>query len=565
MNLRFGAAPLAPVLLCILLAAALSPGNAWSQAGTVVSYTTIDNATMAALGTPLDNGDEFGDAVANLGDLDGPGPSVDALAVGAISDDDGGSHRGAVYILFLDPVGSVLSSQKISSTQGNFTGLLDFGDEFGGALAWLGDLDGAGPSAGALAVGTINDDDGGINRGAVYILFLNRAGRVLSHQKISSLAGNFTAALADSDEFGGAVASLGDLDGAGPSAGAIAVGAVYDDDGGADRGALYVLFLNSAGSVLSYRKISSTQGGFLGQLGDDDQFAEDICPLGDLDGPGPAAIAIAVGAVGDDDGGSAHGAVYIMFLNSAGVLLQRQKISDTQGNFGAVLMDDDDFGGAVSCLGDLDQAGPSAVAIAAGAGSDDGAGLDRGATYILFLNASGVVMSWQEISSTSSIFAGQLHDADEFGSGLASLGDLSGNGGLSQTLACGLSLWDAGGPDRGAVSLLTLAGNVQVGVGEAPNDARAPGLGPARPNVFAERTSIPFRLREAGRVTIDVWDAGGRRVRRLLDRSFGPGEHRTDWDGDDDAGRPARSGAYFLRMSVNGQALAGSTKALLLR
>ena len=531
----------------------------------MASYTIIDYATMAPFGTPLDNGDEFGDAVANLGDLDGPGPSVDALAVGAISDDDGGQHRGAVYILFLDPVGTVLSSQKISATQGNFTGVLDFGDEFGGALAWLGDLDGAGPSAGALAVGAINDDDGGTNRGAVYILFLNSAGRVLSHQKINSLSPNFTTALADSDEFGGAVAALGDLDGAGPSAGALAVGSVYDDDGGPDRGALFILFLNSAGSVLSYKKISSTQGGFLGQLGDDDQFAEDVCSLGDLDGPGPAAIALAVGAVGDDDGGSAHGAVYIMFFNSAGTLLQRQKISDTQGNFGGTLLYDDNFGGAVTCLGDLDQSGPSAVALAVGAGSDDGIGIDRGATYILYLNTSGVVMSWQEISSsTSTIFSGQIHDADEFGSGLAGLGDLSGAG-VSQTLACGLSLWDAGGTDRGAVALLTLAGNVPVGVDGPPSAARASGLGAARPSVFSQSTSIPFRLGEEARVTIDVWDAGGRRVRQLVDRSFGPGEHRTDWDGTDDAGRPSRSGAYFLRMSVNGQALAGGARALLLR
>src|SRR5215471_7949168 len=114
MNLRFRAAPLAPALLFSLLTAALCAGSAWSQAGTVASYTIIDYTTMAPFGTPLDNGDEFGDAVANLGDLDGPGPSVDALAVGAISDDDGGQHRGAVYILFLDPVGTVLSSQKIS-------------------------------------------------------------------------------------------------------------------------------------------------------------------------------------------------------------------------------------------------------------------------------------------------------------------------------------------------------------------------------------------------------------------------------------------------------------------
>jgi len=43
--------------------------------------------------------------VTSLGDLDGDG--VGDLAVGALGDDDGGSERGAVWILFLDGDGQV--------------------------------------------------------------------------------------------------------------------------------------------------------------------------------------------------------------------------------------------------------------------------------------------------------------------------------------------------------------------------------------------------------------------------------------------------------------------------
>ena len=54
--------------------------------------------------------------------------------------------------------GWALSHQKISDTEGGFTGGLDGNDTFGGTVAALSDLDGDG--VGDLAVGTDHDDDG---------------------------------------------------------------------------------------------------------------------------------------------------------------------------------------------------------------------------------------------------------------------------------------------------------------------------------------------------------------------------------------------------------------------
>ncbi|MEE9293386.1 MAG: integrin alpha, partial [Phycisphaerae bacterium] len=235
------------------LAVVMSGQLAQAQPGWVQSHQKISD-TQGGFKGILDNSDQFGTSVASLGDLDGDG--IGDLAVGTWNDDDGGSNRGAVWILFLNADGTVQSQQKISDTQGGFTGLLDDNDNFGSAVGGLGDLDGDGVPD--LAVGAWHDDDGGFNRGAVWILFLNTGGTVKSHQKISSTQGGFTGMLDNGDWFGYPAASLGDLDNDG--VGDLAVGAGMDDDGGAGRGAFWVLFLNTDGTVKTHQKISDTAG-----------------------------------------------------------------------------------------------------------------------------------------------------------------------------------------------------------------------------------------------------------------------------------------------------------------
>jgi len=204
--------------------------------------------------------------------------------------------------------GNVGSFQKISETQGNFLHLLDYSDGFGHTIENLGDLDGDGIID--LAVGADDDDDGGHDKGALYILFLNDDGTVKSNQKISDTGGGFSGILDEKDLFGHAVINLGDLDSDGTID--IAVSAYRDDDGGPDRGAIYILFLNNDGTVKSHQKISDTQGGFLGDLDDGDLFGHEFANMGDLDGD--FVNDIAVGSIEDDDGGTDRGAVWILFF-----------------------------------------------------------------------------------------------------------------------------------------------------------------------------------------------------------------------------------------------------------
>ncbi len=351
--------------------------------------------------------------------------------------------------------GWVKSHQKISDTEGGFAGILDDLDFFGYSVASLGDLDGDG--VGDLAVGAYADDDGGSDRGAVWILFLNTDGTVKSHQKISDTEGGFSGILDDDDRFGYSAASLGDLDGDG--VGDLAVGAGADDDGFFDYGAVWVLFLNTDGTVKSHQKISDSEGGFDGMLSNIDNFGGSLTSLGDLDGDGVSDLA--VGAPGDDDGGgqlSRHGAVWVLFLKLDGSVKGHQKISDLEGGFTGFLADGDNFGASAARLGDLN--GDGVVEVVVGAPLAEDGGADRGAVWVLFLNIHGSVISHRKISATEGGFNGILDDGDRFGSSLAALGDLDGDG--VGDLAVGAALDDDGDNGRGAVWVLFLRSNGTV-------------------------------------------------------------------------------------------------------
>jgi len=418
----------------------------------IVGYQKISSTEGNFTGI-LDDGDALGcRGIAYLGDLDGDGTGD--IAVGAPNDDDGWTDKGAVWIMFLNPDGTVKSHQKISAIQGNFTGIIRAYSYFGNSVACLGDLDGDGVTD--IAVGMVADPDGLHNAGAVWILFLNSDGTVKAHQKINEIEGGFTGTLSDGDKFSYSLDCLGDLDVDGVTD--IAVVAPDDDDGGENRGAVWILFLNSDGTVKWQQKISDTEGNFVGVLNNNDWFGLSVARLGDLDGDGVCDIA--VGAHADDDGGISHGAVWILFLNADGTVKTHQKISDTQGNFTGDLDDYDFFGSSVVSLGDVDGDGVNDLAV--GTDGDDDGGHNRGAVWIMFLNSDGTVKDHQKISDTEGGFTGIIDTDDKFGCALALVDDLDGNGTVD--LIVGARGDDDGGYDRGAVWILFLKGTTVLDV-----------------------------------------------------------------------------------------------------
>jgi hypothetical protein len=81
--------------------------------------------------------------------------------------------------------------------------------------------------------------------------------------------------------------------------------------------------------------------------------------------------------------------------------------------------------------------------------------------------------------------------------------------------------------------------------------ARQPEMLPAAPNPFNPRTEIRFRLAEAGRVTVRVYDVAGRLVRTLAaGQPLAAGTHALLWQGHDDQGSAVASGVYLSRLEV---------------
>ena len=428
-----------------------------SRARAIV-FERNDSATSAShparAGASLRDGERFGSAVARIGDLDGDG--VVDLAVGAEADGREGVVRGAVWLLFLTDEGTVRASRRIAPGLEPLLADVTPLSAFGASLAAVGDLDGDGLEE--LAVGAPFDDDGGFDRGAVWILFLQPDGRIRAVRKISALHGGFDGTLDDADRFGSALAALGDLDGDG--VGDLAVGADKDDDGcgsAADRcdyGAIWILFLRPDGSVKAERKISVFAGGLDASLVAGDYFGSALAAIGDLDADGVSELA--VGAHREDDGRVA-GAVYVLYLERDGTVRKTARLDGERSYWENDIPTYAHFGAALADLGAEDDDGPWRVAI--GAPRDDGNGLVRGTVRIVRMASDAGLLSSRVITARGSGFSGHVADFDYFGASLASLPGLQTKHGA--TLAVGAPGDDSSGAggvisDTGAVWLLFL-------------------------------------------------------------------------------------------------------------
>lgn len=359
--------------------------------GTIDSFNKIsdglDDGSPPSLG--VTGNENFAISVAGIGDLNGDG--VEDFVAGAHRDENTNNNEGAIFVMFMKTDGTADSFVKVSNGL-NDGPALDADDRFGHSVADMGDLNGDG--IGDIAVGAFQDESTGGNadadEGAVHILFMDNDGSVKTNPAIVKIDDDDLGAgdvLDGGDQFGFALANIGDLNGDGIND--LAVGAPDDDDDESNSGAVYILFLDTNGADVKSdpAPVKITDGVNGGPtIGQSDQFGQSIGVIPDLDGDGVQELIV---GAGDDEsdvsGDSGEGAIFVLFMNTDGTAKSSLKISDNQNGGPTGLDAGDQFGRSVAALGDLDGDGFSELAVGARVDESAGGPNAEGAVHILFM------------------------------------------------------------------------------------------------------------------------------------------------------------------------------------
>lgn len=299
-------------------------------------------------------------------------------------------------------------------------GSLDEGDQFGRSLVGIPDLDGN--LVPDLVIGSAFDDDGGTDRGAVYVTFLDSTAQVVRYSKISATRGGLGEPLRDGSLFGWSVASLGDIDRDGY--GDLAVGAPMDivsTSASSPQGAVYVVRLRSDGTVKGTSRFGSLIGGFNSAVAGGSRFGASVAGLGDLNGDNVGDVAVGVPAHDKKKGG-----VWVCLLSADGHVQTQTLLAQSSGGFQGTLNEGDHFGWSVALVGDIQNDGLTEIAV--GAPFTDDGGPDKGAVWIVSISRNGTASSYRKISALSGGVTGPIQLSELFGWSLAKAGDRDGDG-----------------------------------------------------------------------------------------------------------------------------------------
>jgi len=67
------------------------------------------------------------------------------------------------------------------------------------------------------------------------------------------------------------------------------------------------------------------------------------------------------------------------------------------------------------------------------------------------------------------------------------------------------------------------------------------------PNPFTTETKIEYTLKEAGRISIDIYNVSGQIVKQLVNEELLPGDYSVTWDATNNNGRKVESGFIFIK------------------
>jgi hypothetical protein len=423
---------------------AAGPRSAWPA---VVALSSLDGSNGFKLPGVAD-GDLAGVAVSDAGDVNGDG--FTDLLIGAYGADEGGTNRGAGYVVFgkAGGFGASVALSGLDGTNGfKLSGLAD-NDQAGISVSAAGDVDGDGFAD--LIISANGADETGTQRGAAYVVF-GKAGGFGASVSLSGLDGSNgfkLSGLADNDLAGESVSAAGDVNGDGFDD--LIIGASGADEGGTNRGAAYVVFGKAGGfgASVALSGLNGSNGFKLSGLADNYVAGGSVSAAGDVNGDGFDDLII--GASLADEGGSDRGAAYVVFGKAGGfgASVALSGLDGTNGFKLSGLTDRDYAGFSVSAAGDVNGDGFADLFI--GAPSAEEGGTNRGAAYVVFGKADGFSPSLvlSGLDGSNGFKLAGLADRDYAGRSVSAAGDVNGDG--FADLIMGAFRAAEGGTRRGA-------------------------------------------------------------------------------------------------------------------
>ncbi|MBL56268.1 MAG: hypothetical protein CMP61_03680 [Flavobacteriales bacterium] len=362
----------------------------------------------------LDHPIAFGSLLANsapIGDLDKDGNND--IAIGLYGE-GAESEGGEVLICFLKEDGSIREFVQIAEGKNGFNDVysngvhtVKDGARFGWAIENIGDIDGDGIQD--IAVGAYEDWSNPVNEkcGSVFILRMNQDGTVKAHQRIGEGIGGFTNWGAQ-ELFGSGLTALGDINGDGiPD---LAVGSAGDRELGPNSGAVFIIQLNSDGTVKAQSKITPTGANFSG-VTSRGYFGWDVDNIGDIDGDGNDDLLVGVRGT----------QTWLLFMDENYSVKSTKYFDLNSPKIKEAFPEAIYFGGYVASLPDINFDGRNEMVI-----STYGSATSLGTFGVFYLDSIGSISSYDVLDPK--IEGLNLNQDQHFGGKLSVLGDLNKDG-----------------------------------------------------------------------------------------------------------------------------------------
>jgi hypothetical protein len=363
-------------------------------------------STPVWTGTGSQDASNFGEAIANAGDVNGDGFAD--IIVGAPRHSNGEENEGAVFVYYGSPSG--LPKQPSWTAEGQQANAF-----FGTAVAGGGDVNKDGYAD--IAVGAHFFDNGETNEGRVFVYLGSANG--LAKDPVWTAESNQVGA-----NFGKSVAISGDVNKDGYSD--VLVGAPNYDNGQNNEGRAFLYMGSNMGLTQS--------PGWTGESNQADaNFGNSVAFAGDINGDSFSDILI--GANRYDEGQSNVGKIFVYVGSSGGM-----SIYPDWSYTGNIM--DGNMGIAVAPAGDINGDGFGEIIVGSFAASQQAS---RGIAYVFAGSAKGMTNQVTQI-------AVQNNPQALVGQSVATAGDINGDG-YADVMA-GV-IWDSNNPQgTGKVMLI---------------------------------------------------------------------------------------------------------------